>query len=96
MDTTITLNQAQSRHTTLGPICDLVPDGCHNWYGFDLGNGRVGVATWLYEGDDAMRRTIIVREWNRADSPILVRAHVWLGFPCNRVTDELLDQLKGM
>jgi hypothetical protein len=36
-------------------------------YEHQLANGRSAVAIWLYEGNDATRRTIMLREWNNPD-----------------------------
>jgi hypothetical protein len=74
----------------------LTPNNVNAWYEHRLPDGRIAVAVWLYESDDAYRRTIIVRLWNEPDSPVLIRSNVALGRQASNVTNELLAELATM
>jgi hypothetical protein len=74
----------------------FTPDNASAWYEHRLSNGRIAVVTWLYEGDDATRRTIIVREWNNPESPILVRGNVYHAAAASHATVKMLAELEKM
>jgi|SRR3954447_10317455 hypothetical protein len=79
-----------------GVVHDLTPGGVGKWYEHALPNGRIAVTTWLYEGDDAKRRTIIVREWNNPDSPVYVASNVYHAAQASHKTNEFLDKLAAL
>lgn len=86
------LIDAKYPHT--GMTHPLTPDGSAAWYEHTLSDGRIAVAVWLYEGDDATRRTIIARRWNDPTSPVLVASDVHHAAAASHMTNKLFAELE--
>jgi hypothetical protein len=83
---------AKYPHT--GVTHPLTPNSTTSWYEHRLSDGRVAIVVWLYEGEDARRRTIVVRLWNDPDSPVLTAANVHHGAAASHMTNKLLAELE--
>lgn len=88
-----------AKYPCIGRV-QLLPNSTSAWYLHQLPNGRVGAAVWLYECDDIPDsrkwRTVIVREWNNAESPVYVKPNCYLGPQCSVVTNEFFAQIAAL
>ncbi len=81
-----------ARYPHTGVVHPLGPNGT-GWWEHKLPNDRIAVVAWLYESEDAKRRTVIVFEWNNPDSEWFIEHNVYHAVQASHVTNKFMDEL---